>query len=107
MISGNGTEKWFTTRFQILGLGTHTSSNHKKIFCSGHQCSPVKAFIHKNNLHWFPLCFEPLFHEQPFYEGGIRVCGDAVLRCFWCGFSKNFFQPAVLRFTKTLRFAVI
>ena len=40
-------------------------------------------------------------------EGGIRVCGDAVLHCFWCGFSEIFFQPAVLRFSKTVRFAVI
>ena len=24
-------------------------------------------------------------------EGGVRVRGDAVLRCFWCGFSEIFF----------------
>ena len=23
-------------------------------------------------------------------EGGVRVCGDAVLRYFWCGFAANF-----------------
>ena len=23
-------------------------------------------------------------------EGGVRVCGDAVLRCFWCGFAVIF-----------------
>ena len=22
-------------------------------------------------------------------EGGVRVCGDAVLRSFWCGFAVN------------------
>ena len=26
-----------------------------------------------------------------FNEGGVRVRGDAVLRCFWCGFSEFFF----------------
>ena len=25
-----------------------------------------------------------------FQEGGVRVRGDAVLRCFWCGFSEIF-----------------
>ena len=25
-------------------------------------------------------------------EGGVRVRGDAVLRCFWCGFSEIFFN---------------
>ena len=25
-----------------------------------------------------------------FYEGGVRVCGDAVLRYFWCGFAVIF-----------------
>ena len=24
-------------------------------------------------------------------EGGVRVRGDAVLRCFWCGFSEVVF----------------
>ena len=24
------------------------------------------------------------------YEGGVRVCGDAVLRYFWCGFAVIF-----------------
>ena len=28
---------------------------------------------------------------MPFEEGGVRVRGDAVLRCFWCGFSEIFF----------------
>ena len=26
-----------------------------------------------------------------YIEGGVRVRGDAVLRCFWCGFSEIFF----------------
>ena len=25
-----------------------------------------------------------------YFEGGVRVCGDAVLRYFWCGFSGIF-----------------
>ena len=25
--------------------------------------------------------------EKLFVEGGVRVCGDAVLRYFWCGFA--------------------
>ena len=25
-------------------------------------------------------------------EGGVRARGDAVLRCFWCGFSELFFN---------------
>ena len=25
--------------------------------------------------------------EQKSKEGGVRVCGDAVLRYFWCGFA--------------------
>ena len=41
------------------------------------------------------------------HDGGVRVRGDAVLRCFWCGFSEFFFKPAVFRFSKTVRFAVI
>ena len=29
--------------------------------------------------------------RKNFQEGGVRVRGDAVLRCFWCGFSEIFF----------------
>ena len=42
-----------------------------------------------------------------FNEGVVRVCGDAVLRYFWCGFAVIFFLLAVLRFQNTKRFAVI
>ena len=29
--------------------------------------------------------------NQLYNEGGVRGRGDAVLRCFWCGFSEFFF----------------
>ena len=28
--------------------------------------------------------------NKQIYEGGVRVCGDAVLRYFWCGFAVIF-----------------
>jgi len=33
--------------------------------------------------------FFSLFHVH-LPEGGVRVCGDAVLRYFWCGFAEIF-----------------
>ena len=27
---------------------------------------------------------------RDYFEGGVRVCGDAVLRYFWCGFAVIF-----------------
>ena len=42
-----------------------------------HACSPLDP----------PRYLLPTMHM----EGGVRVRGDAVLRCFWCGFSEIFF----------------
>ena len=30
------------------------------------------------------------FYDHNFKEGGVSVCGDAVLRYFWCGFAVIF-----------------
>ena len=40
-------------------------------------------------------------------EGGVRVCGDAVLRYFWFSFAVIFILTRVLRFQNTKRFEVI
>ena len=38
------------------------------------------------------VCYEAIIKLQggSHAEGGVRVRGDAVLRCFWCGFSEIF-----------------
>ena len=40
-------------------------------------------------------------------EGDVRVCGDAVFRCNWCGFAVIFIWTRGMRFQNTKRFAVI
>ena len=40
-------------------------------------------------------------------EGGVRVCGDAVLRYFWCGFAVIFILTRGIAVFNTKRFAVI
>ena len=40
-------------------------------------------------------------------EGGVRVCGDAVLRYFWCGFAVIFIVTRGIAVQNTKRFAVI
>ena len=39
------------------------------------------------------ICGTSVFRPGKIYifiEGGVRVCGDAVLRYFWCGFAVIF-----------------
>ena len=39
---------------------------------------------------YYELNFDPEGVAIKYYEGGVRVCGDAVLRYFWCGFAVIF-----------------
>ena len=34
------------------------------------------------------------------HEGGVRVCGDAVLRYFWCGFAVIFISTSGIAVSK-------
>ena len=45
----------------------------------------------RKNTIFFPCDFVGIiFMAVNLYEGGVRVRGDAGLRCFWCGFSEIF-----------------
>ena len=37
-----------------------------------------------------PGSFPTYVYDLTYIEGGVRVCGDAVLRYFWCGFAVIF-----------------
>jgi len=51
----------------------------------------VWYFYHKtNNSVDFWLLTAGLWVLRSSEEGGVRVCGDAVLRYFWCGFAVIF-----------------
>ena len=41
-----------------------------------------------------------------FREGGVSVCGNVVLRYFWCGFAEIFILACGIAFFKTKRFSV-
>ena len=58
--------------------------NSKPYKCS---CSRVKSLHSVNKAS----TKETILTIKLVKEGGVRVRGDAVLRCFWCGFSEIFF----------------
>ena len=44
-----------------------------------------------------PMIFEWF---SMFLEGGVKVCGDAVLRYFWCGFAVIFILTRAIAVSK-------
>ena len=48
----------------------------------------LKAYFPGKRLLFFALTVSKIVVLKS--EGGVRVCGDAVLRYFWCGFAVIF-----------------
>ena len=60
----------------------------------------MQLFDSKNTIHK-KICVK----QQK--EGDVRVCGDAVLGYFWCGFAVSFILTCDIAFLQHKRFAVI
>ena len=65
-----------------------------------HNCQEIKVhlrvtdFVYSQHVIGRPLAQMPLkwsrSRDFKSKEGGVRVCGDAVQRYFWCGFAEIF-----------------